>query len=230
MTARDRFEKKVKDSTDWLIFDGRPFADFAVVWNGAVVAVRLGRKWKDSGRIERTGTPIAGSFEEAKRILGPAGRKQQEKLQIARADDRSPGLEQFTPDVVDDRYGTMLVELETCKHCKKKIVRGDGGWRDGNPFPHWVGVNFEAQLKRAGWRRGRKTRDDDGWICAACDAAGKDTITCALCREERPTSEIQDSLGDPPDFLCKTCFTTKPAKEWSEAVENLHEAHRYDFS
>jgi hypothetical protein len=66
-------------------------------------------------------------------------------------------------------------------------------------------------------------------VCADCLAQDKVKFTCWLCKQDRPSSHIQESIGDPPDLLCRDCFETVSAKVWDEATDKLTEEHRYDY-
>lgn len=70
---------------------------------------------------------------------------------------------------------------------------------------------------------------DDEPICIECEQAGKSDFLCALCKERKRSNKKQESFGDPSEFLCTDCYETKPAKIWDEKVDELVEAHRYDY-
>ena len=61
------------------------------------------------------------------------------------------------------------------------------------------------------------------------EKAGKADFLCALCNERKSTDKIQESIGDAPEFLCKDCYDTVSAKIWDDKLDELQEAHRYDY-
>lgn len=66
-------------------------------------------------------------------------------------------------------------------------------------------------------------------ICDRCEKAGRVTFRCYLCEQEYPTSEVEWSVGDPRECLCKSCYGTVSAERWDNAVGELEKAHRYDY-
>ena len=99
-----------------------------------------------------------------------------------------------------------------------------------NPFSNAETMTYEAQVKRADWviESNAETRQGEP-VCIGCRDAGLMTFDCALCKTERPTTEIQKSFGFPAEHLCTPCFTSVPAERWHAKTEALEEAHRYDF-
>lgn len=86
-------------------------------------------------------------------------------------------------------------------------------------------------MKRGGIKFISPAKDkNDDKIRDECAAAGKATFVCALCGVERPSSDVQESYGSPPEILCKPCYETQPAKVWREKEKELYETHRWDFS
>jgi len=126
-------------------------------------------------------------------------------------------------------YGLMMVELHRCPICSKWMLYKEVKRWEGTPFPRWVKIDFDAQLKKAGWVTVSQVKVDDHHICDECASAGKADFLCALCGKRKPTSEIQERFGDPSEFLCKQCYETVPAKQWEEKVESLEADHRWDF-
>ena len=125
-------------------------------------------------------------------------------------------------------FATMLVELSRCPCCKKPMISAPPKeWAR-----RWTFYDFDGQVKRAGWVWTSQTERGDGYgrraICRDCETAGKGTFTCVLCKEERQTSAIHERYGDPPEFLCVSCYETVPAKAWDEKTNELEEAHRWD--
>lgn len=73
------------------------------------------------------------------------------------------------------------------------------------------------------------SKKDDEFICEVCESEGKASFTCALCEKTFHTDNIQQSFGDPAEYLCKVCYTTIPANVWEKKVDDLEKAHRWDF-
>jgi len=130
-------------------------------------------------------------------------------------------MESFTPILLEENYGIMLIQLDECYLCKKKMV---GPFlRDlleGRLFPSGK-INFENQLKAVGWEESTLTKVDNKYICKSCFDAGLATFECDLCKLRYPTTEIQDSFGDPTEYLCKHCYCNVSAKLWNEEIEHL---------
>ena len=134
----------------------------------------------------------------------------------------------FKPHIIEEigennAYGIMLVELRKCPICKKwMLTKGI--------FPAAAyGTDRKAQLERAGWVSQSHSYDTMGEICVECERSGKETFKCCLCGKEQKTSEITDSFGKPAEFLCKSCYSTTPAKIWDEKISRLYDKHRYDY-
>jgi len=97
-------------------------------------------------------------------------------------------------------------------------------------FPYYWRENLKSQMERANIMfRGDVKDKDDHYICEECAKAGKSTFICDLCGEERSSELKQESFGDPPDFLCKVCYETVPAKIWEKKHDELWHEHRWDF-
>lgn len=120
-------------------------------------------------------------------------------------------------------YGLFALPIERCAHCKKKM--SDGG------FSHRNNMTFNSQMSRAGWEIKSHVESDvdRGPICKSCADTGVARFECALCHEAQPYSEVQISIGDSPEYLCKTCYSEIPAKQWDEIYEELNNRHRYDY-
>ena len=125
---------------------------------------------------------------------------------------------------------SFIVEADPCPECGKGMLPHLSAHQE--LFPRAKGLQFEDQVRAKGLVfRSSLRNKDERHICEDCAKAGKATFTCFLCRMERKTlDEIQYELGDPPDFLCTTCYTTTTAKQWGDAVDELEEAHKYDYS
>ena len=137
-------------------------------------------------------------------------------------------MENYVPKIVENThvvYLEMVVEATKCHLCKKimlpKTNRG--------VFPNYIHMNQEAQMKAAGLVYSTNTLVDNEPICLECEQGGKADFLCAMCEERKISDKKQKQFGDPAEFLCKDCYETKPAKVWDEKVDELQEAHRYDF-
>jgi hypothetical protein len=127
-------------------------------------------------------------------------------------------------------YGRMIVAVELCHTCKKPMVaRPQLVSYEHGLFPKHIDENFDAQLKRAGWVEKSHSKVDNSWICEECASQGKASFVCALCNERRTSDQVEERFGDPPEFLCKTCYSSVSALKWDQKTEELNEAHRYDF-
>ena len=137
--------------------------------------------------------------------------------------------EDFVPEVIESGaggcYGIMLVKLNKCPICGKHMLVPVA--RHQGPFP--IAIDFDAQIKKAGWVRQSIAEVDGRPICQECSAAGKADFLCQLCKERRPTSKIKESFGDPPEFLCQDCYSTVPAEIWDKEVDRLEKEHQWDF-
>ena len=127
-------------------------------------------------------------------------------------------------------YGRMVVSTARCWTCKRVMV--DRPRRDSYPhytFPSSMDINFDAQLKMAGWVAQSDQKAAGEWaICEECAASGKASFECALCGQTRTSDRKEERIGDPPEFLCRDCYETVPAKEWDDKVQQLQREHQYD--
>lgn len=137
----------------------------------------------------------------------------------------------FTPEIFTVGHitlATMLVELEKCPICATMMVARP--LRRASPFPVWFVVDFDAQIKGAGWGIISRVRDETGHpICEDCRRDGKAQFKCALCKMVREAREVYKSYGDPAEHLCRTCYTTATVEKWDIADRELQATHRYDF-
>lgn len=126
-----------------------------------------------------------------------------------------------------ERFGLFAIPLATCPLCKKRMVEPIGS---RSPFSRSETMTYEAQVKRADWviESSAVTRQGEP-VCVGCRDAGVLTFDCALCKTERPTTEIQESFGFPAEHLCRPCFASVPASAWAKKIEALEESHRYDW-
>ena len=53
--------------------------------------------------------------------------------------------------------------------------------------------------------------------------------SCSLCGIDYLESEIEEKVGYPPEYICKHCYETVPAKEYDEHTSKLHNEHRWDY-
>jgi len=136
--------------------------------------------------------------------------------------------EEYVPKIIKNDnwvYLEMVIEATKC-HCCEKIMlpRAKRGI-----FPNYMHINQDAQMKRAGFVYSTFTEVDGKPICIECKEAGKIDILCAMCNERKPSNKEQESFGYPPEYLCKDCYETVPAKQWNEKADELNNNHRYDF-
>ena len=138
-------------------------------------------------------------------------------------------LENYCPHLLEGNWAEMLVELKKCHICGKFMLPDYHNYFAKSIFPTYFPIDFDAQLKKAGWGKMSDIKVDDEYICQECAKAGKADFLCVLCKQRKPTDKEKESFGDPPEFLCSDCYETIPAKVWDEKVEELHGLHRYDF-
>ncbi len=135
---------------------------------------------------------------------------------------------EHTPSVVSDEFGTtrglVLIRLKRCPICgsfmvdsKLKHLSTDGA------------ADMALQVVRAGWHYESDVRVGGEPICERCKIEGKATVRCALCGEQRSSKQIKESYGYPPEYLCRACYVSVPAAVWEAKVDELEEAHRWDF-
>lgn len=134
----------------------------------------------------------------------------------------------FIPERIHTKYFTFLVEITKCYICKRNMI--ERLKKPERVFPHWFKINFDAQVQKANLVIQSNVVVDDHYICKECVRAGKADFLCALCKTRKPANKIEDSFGDPPEFLCTDCFNTVTAVVWHKMTENLYENHKYDSS
>ena len=142
-------------------------------------------------------------------------------------------MESYVPKVVENHitgvsYGEMLVELNKCHKCNKLMIVKSSN-RFTSTFPHYFRINFDAQIKNAGWVTQSNVKVDDKYICEECVENGKADFECYVCKKRHSIDLIKESFGDPADYLCQKCYEIVPAKEWRDIVDKLDSIHRYDF-
>jgi hypothetical protein len=133
----------------------------------------------------------------------------------------------YTPSKVDQYY-LFALQLDRCGHCTMAMMPRKADF--AGIFPGYYRIRIEEQMKRASiqWATNERDKNDDR-LCEVCAVAANIQITCALCKQDRPRADIQESFGDPPEYLCKPCYTTVPANVWELKSDKLRESHRYDF-
>lgn len=135
-------------------------------------------------------------------------------------------MQKYTPKIHEGgKYVEMLIEAKKCPICSKVMIHK----AKAGIFPMYIAINQDAQMKNAGIVFTSNVSVDDKLICVECEASGKADFKCELCGERRPTNLIQESFGYPPEFLCKVCYETVPAKQWDEKTDELYDQHKYDF-
>lgn len=121
----------------------------------------------------------------------------------------------------------MTFDLRTspCASCRKPMMKK----APYGLFPLSIDHDQAAQTARAGVVIESMSTIDDKKICVECEKAGKAFSTCALCKTPKPSSRIEESFGEPAEYLCSDCYETVPAKVWDEKAQELRDRHRYDF-
>ena len=134
-------------------------------------------------------------------------------------------MDEYVPRLWYGRYAMMLIELKVCPTCDRLMLPR----MSTDPFPRAMGVSKEDQLHNAGWVEQGKMWVNGQYSCVECERNDRVTVQCALCGVQRKSSEIKESFGDPPEYLCTTCYMTVSAKEWDKKRHELRESHRWDF-
>ncbi len=120
-----------------------------------------------------------------------------------------------------EHYVTMgvLIRTQICPKCGKYLLlsQSELNLLYGN-----------SMLRNPQWAENSYVKVDDYYICKECADKNLADFNCDLCNTRYPSSEIQESFGSPPDFLCQNCYKTQPAKVWCEKVNDLESSHRYD--
>lgn len=117
------------------------------------------------------------------------------------------------------------LRVEECPSCGQKMMQEAGR----GVFPYYHEKNQDSQMKKQGVAYISKSEIDGKKICSECEKAGKSSFICALCEQRRPTSEIQESFGDPAEHLCKTCYKTIDVETWDRKIDEVADRHKYDF-
>ncbi len=122
-------------------------------------------------------------------------------------------------------YVEFLLRAEKCPCCGKYMVEE----HQHGVFPYYCRGNQESQMEKSGIVFISFTEVDGKRICIECNDSGKADIKCSLCEKRKKTDMVEESIGWPPDYLCKDCYKTVTAKVWDDKVEELNEEHQYDF-
>lgn len=148
-------------------------------------------------------------------------------------------MKEFAPKVHHVNYlgGGVLVEmllrLPVCVVCEKPMINRQAlkrfGMYDGSVWPTTEGLTLSAQMKAAGIVEDDGDMRDDGYVCRACNAAGKGGYTCVICKNLRSEADTEYSTGSPAEHMCRVCYETVPAKKWTQIMNVLDERHRHDF-
>ena len=136
-------------------------------------------------------------------------------------------IDNYIPEVVEKKYIKVLLELERCSVCDCLMMDVTGLKKVS---PKYYKLELVKQLEKAKiQKRSSVYIGSDSWLCEKCAAEDKARFKCALCRQDKKSSEIKQSFGYQPEYLCTSCYATAPAKIWDEKVTQLREAHRWDF-
>jgi hypothetical protein len=122
-------------------------------------------------------------------------------------------------------YITFELEVQECASCKKPMM-GKGGL---GLFPRYHSKNQETQMRERGIVYSSTDTINEAPICTICSAEGKASFTCCMCGNNYSSNNIQQRFGDPPEYLCKTCYSTVTAEAWEAMVDKLEKYHRWDF-
>lgn len=136
-------------------------------------------------------------------------------------------MESYKPQIIEGRYATFLVQFLKCPLCQQPMIVEEP--ERNSPFPMSYKINYESQAHAAGFRIRSKVVSNDKHICTVCAESGKGGFNCYLCKQYKESAKLEQSFGDPPDYLCTDCYATVPAKEWDEIVDRLYDLHQYDF-
>ncbi len=136
--------------------------------------------------------------------------------------------DEYTPRQ-EGTYWLFAFALAICGKCGRSMLPVSA--KKANYFPRYHRNRIEEQARRAGIRWETSARDKEEHIlCDECAITGNITFVCYICKQERQRTDIQETFGEPPDYLCTPCHQTVSAAEWQRIVEELLEQHRYDFN
>jgi len=113
----------------------------------------------------------------------------------------------------------MVDARHLSQHSRKRLAQGQAG------PPYFDEVL--PQLERGEIKIISELEDDNGWYCRDCAAKNLAKFVCAMCDQERPSSEVKKSFGFglQADYLCKDCYATQPARAWDAKVDELYASH-----
>ncbi len=127
---------------------------------------------------------------------------------------------------------TVSVELylEACEHCGALVLptsmRKQRVWDGGSEVDCKL---RDEQLAATGVHWAAKTSAWHHIICEQCEVSGKFLEKCAMCDQDVSSADIEESIGDPPEYLCRHCFENVPAKTWRDKIKALDKAHQWDW-
>ena len=145
-------------------------------------------------------------------------------------------MDSYTPKIIEKfkcfekkAYVEMLLELSFCSICKNIMININ----KDNIFPNYYKLQLKEQLKKINGQIQSNIKDKktDSYICKSCKEKGKLTFICSICNKEHLTNNIQEEIyGDPPEYVCKTCYSTLSAKQWNTEIKELEDKHKWDFT
>ena len=136
----------------------------------------------------------------------------------------------YVAQKVEGEEGCYLIKVRVliCKMCKHPLMPTNLGSMYGKTMP-WLKPAIAQQLDRAGILLHNAVGTSDGGpICCIC-SQGEPIHECYLCKKKWYSGQLKESFGYPQDHLCLECYSTVPALKWDETVQELEEAHLYDF-
>jgi hypothetical protein len=147
--------------------------------------------------------------------------------------DIGGGPVHYTP-AIDGDVARFQLRLQRC-NCGAAMIDIPVSYRNvswvHDLFPRVSDEGLEAQMRRANIRFVSGSLDvNNKPICQQCEADGKSEFLCDLCQKVKPSSKRKERFGDPPEFLCTDCYATTPAKVWEKAMNDLEQAHRWDYA
>ena len=135
----------------------------------------------------------------------------------------------------------VTIELDKCYECNKAMFYFTRlAYEKSNAFgmlyklfPKYYKEKLHTQAEEKGWAFSSGFQGNKGHICEPCALKGLALFSCSGCGEDRNLDQVQDSFGDTSNgcaaYLCKTCFSTKTAKQWVELIERLRDEYPYDL-
>ena len=123
----------------------------------------------------------------------------------------------------------FYAKSKQCSKCDRTMIAKVKECYGKEFFHGYHDYSQDAQMKRAGLVYLGKAKVDDEYICEICEKEGKADFICSICEKRHDTCEIKEQIGDPAEFMCKSCYETVPAKEWDDKLSELQDEHRWDF-